>query len=100
MGNTRMVQDEVDAIRAKAMKSRLLNNEWEKKLMAKGYKYVEVLGQTVRTMVFASPQRQKIIEEENRLFLKREKNKRITTYKSKMDENEIQTDETSAIQNG
>ena len=95
-----MVQDEVDATRARAIKSSLLNNQWEKKLMAKGYKYVEVLGQTVRTMVFASPQRQKIIEEENQLFLKREKNKRITTYKSKMDKDEIQTDETSAIQNG
>lgn len=100
MGNTRMVQDEVDATRAKAIKSSLLNNEWEKKLMAKGYKYVEVLGQTVRTMVFASPQRQKIIAEENRLFLKREKNKKITTYKSKMDKDEIQTDEASAVQNG
>ena len=53
----------------------LLNNKYEKKAMAKGYKYVEVLYENVKTLVFASPERQVEIDMLNKKFLEQKKQK-------------------------
>ena len=53
----------------------LLNNNYEKKAMSKGYKYVEVLYENVKTLVFASPERQIEIDMLNKKFLEQKKQK-------------------------
>lgn len=53
----------------------LLNNKYEKKAIDKGYKYVEVLYENVKTLVFASPERQKEIDMLNKKFLEQKKQK-------------------------
>ena len=53
----------------------LLNNKYEKKAMSKGYKYVEVLYENVKTLVFASPERQIEIDMLNKKFLEQKKQK-------------------------
>jgi hypothetical protein len=56
---------------------RLTNNQYEEKMMAKGYRYTQVLGEMVQTWIFASPERQLQIAAANKQFLER-KNKPIS----------------------
>jgi hypothetical protein len=78
MSNVTRVDIHKDYLEKKTEIMRLTNNQYEEKMMAKGYRYTQVLGEMVATWTFASPKRQLEIAAANEQYLERKKNKLIS----------------------
>ena len=78
MSNVTRVNIQKDYLEKKTEAMRLTNNQYEEKMMAKGYRYTQVLGEMVQTWIFASPKRQLEIAAANEQYLERKKNKLIS----------------------